>query len=103
MLGVSEVYQGEQQKLAVVREIAARHGVELSAIAYVGDDLVDMASIDAVGIGVAVGDACRDLLESAPHVAESPGGRGAVRETVEAILRARGEWKTVVAEFLAAI
>lgn len=103
MLGVTELYQGEQQKLDVVRGIAKRHGVDLTAIAYVGDDLVDMAPIQAVGLGVAVGDACVDLLESAPHVTESRGGRGAVRETVEAILRARGDWKTVASEFLASI
>jgi 3-deoxy-D-manno-octulosonate 8-phosphate phosphatase (KDO 8-P phosphatase) len=103
MLGVTELYQGEQQKLDVVRSIAERHGVDLSAIAYVGDDLVDMAPILAVGFGVAVGDACVDLLECAPHVAESLGGRGAVRETIEAILRARGDWKDVVSEFLASI
>ena len=103
MLGVSEVYQGEQQKLEVVREIAKRHGIKLTQVAYVGDDLVDMASIGAVGLGVAVGDACFDLLESAPNVTESPGGRGAVRETVEAILRARGVWRSVVDDFLASI
>ena len=103
MLAVREIYQGEQQKLEVVRGIAERHGVELSAIAYVGDDLVDMASIREVGIGVAVADACADLLESAPYVTEAPGGRGAVRETVEAILKARGDWKNIVAEFLASI
>jgi 3-deoxy-D-manno-octulosonate 8-phosphate phosphatase (KDO 8-P phosphatase) len=103
MLAVTEIYQGEQQKLDVVRGIAERHGVDLAAVAYVGDDLVDMAPIQAVGMGVAVGDACADLLECAPHVTESVGGRGAVRETVEAILRARGDWKTIVSEFLASI
>ncbi|MCK4408697.1 MAG: HAD hydrolase family protein [Candidatus Eisenbacteria sp.] len=103
MLGVREVYQGEQQKLEVVRRIASKHGVGLAAIAYVGDDLVDMASIREVGIGVAVADACTDLLESARHVTEAPGGRGAVRETVEAILKARGDWKELVGEFLASI
>jgi 3-deoxy-D-manno-octulosonate 8-phosphate phosphatase (KDO 8-P phosphatase) len=103
MLGVTELYQGEQHKLEVVREIAARHGVALSAIAYVGDDLVDMASILEVGVGVAVGDACADLLESAPYVTEAHGGRGAVRETVESILRSRGDWKDVVSGFLASI
>ncbi|MFH1689623.1 MAG: HAD hydrolase family protein [Candidatus Eisenbacteria bacterium] len=103
MLGVTELYQGEQRKLDVVREIAERHGVALSGIAYVGDDLVDMASIQAVGIGVAVGDACTDLLESAPHVTEAPGGSGAVRETVESILKSRGDWKDVVSQFLASI
>ena len=103
MLGVREVYQGEQQKLDVVRGIAERHGVGLPAIAYVGDDLVDIASIREVGVGVAVADACADLLEWAPYVTEAPGGRGAVRETVEAILKARGDWKDVVREFLASI
>ena len=103
MLGVAEVHQGEQHKLKVVREIAERHGVDLSAVAYVGDDLVDAESIGAVGLGVAVGDACRDLLESAPNVTEALGGRGAVRETVEAILRGRGDWEEVVRGFLASI
>jgi 3-deoxy-D-manno-octulosonate 8-phosphate phosphatase (KDO 8-P phosphatase) len=103
MLGVTELYQGEQQKLDVVRGIADRHGVQLSDIAYLGDDLVDIAPIQAVGVGVAVGDACVDLLECAPHVTQAVGGRGAVRETVEAILRARGDWKQTVSDFLARI
>lgn len=103
MLGVTELYQGEQQKLAVVKDIAARHEVELSEIAYVGDDLVDIAPIGVVGVGVAVGDACDDLLSRAPYVATTPGGRGAVRETIESILRARGDWDEVVQGFLASI
>jgi 3-deoxy-D-manno-octulosonate 8-phosphate phosphatase (KDO 8-P phosphatase) len=103
MLGVGELYQGEQQKLDVVRGIAERHKMGLDSVAYVGDDLVDMACIDAVGLGVAVGDACRDLLEHARNVTEAAGGRGAVRETVEAILRARGDWDNVVRDFLASI
>jgi 3-deoxy-D-manno-octulosonate 8-phosphate phosphatase (KDO 8-P phosphatase) len=103
MLGVTELYQGEQQKLDVIRRIADRHGIELSNIAYVGDDLVDLPPVSTVGLGVAVGDACVDLLERAPYVTESVGGRGAVRETVEAILRARGDWDQLVTRFLASI
>ena len=85
MLGVTEVYQGEQQKLRTLIEIADRHGVGMNQIAYIGDDIVDIAPVKAVGIGVAVGDACADLKEVASHVATSPGGLGAVRETVEAL------------------
>ena len=103
MLGVKELYQGEQQKLDVVKRIASQKEMGLDEIAYVGDDLVDMASIDAVGVGVAVGDACRDLLESASFITEAYGGRGAVRETVEAILRGRGDWDEISRSFLESI
>lgn len=103
MLHVSELHQGEQQKLDVLNKIAERRGLSLDEIAYVGDDLVDMAPIAAVGLGVAVGDGCRDLLERARFVTEARGGRGAVREVVEAILRARGDWDSVRDGFLASI
>jgi 3-deoxy-D-manno-octulosonate 8-phosphate phosphatase (KDO 8-P phosphatase) len=103
MLAVEEVHQGEQHKLDVVREMCRRRGITLSQVAYVGDDLVDIEPIEAVGIGVAVNDACNDLLEIAPHVTDARGGRGAVRETIEAILHARGDWKNVYRGFLASI
>lgn len=100
MLGVTEVHQGKSRKLEVLREMAARLGVGLDGVAYVGDDVVDLAPVEAVGMGVAVGDACRDLKEAARFVTEAEGGAGAVRETIEAILRARGLWKETVASFL---
>lgn len=103
MLGVREVHQGEQQKLPVVKSIAARLGVGLDEVAYVGDDIVDLAPVGAVGMGVAVADACADLKEIASHTTTVPGGSGAVRETVESILTARGEWKNAVEGFLSSI
>jgi 3-deoxy-D-manno-octulosonate 8-phosphate phosphatase (KDO 8-P phosphatase) len=103
MLGVSEIYQGEQQKLTVLRGIAERHGVALDQVAYVGDDIVDMAPIRAVGVGVAVSDACLDVRNAASHVTSLPGGRGAVRETVDAILSARGDREDIVRGFLQSI
>jgi 3-deoxy-D-manno-octulosonate 8-phosphate phosphatase (KDO 8-P phosphatase) len=99
-LGVTEVHQGEKYKLPVVRRIARERGLDLSQVAYVGDDLVDLESIAAAGLGVAVGDACRDVMDATDYVTETPGGRGAVRETIEAILRARGDWDTTVRGFL---
>ena len=74
--------------------------VDLGDIAYIGDDIVDLAPVEAVGMGVAVGDACRDLREVARFVTEARGGAGAVRETVEAILRTRGVWEETVVGFL---
>ena len=103
MLGVREVHQGEQQKLDAVKSMAARLGIGLDEIAYVGDDIVDLGPVAAVGMGVAVADACADLKEVASHTTTVPGGRGAVRETVESILIARGEWKDAVQGYLASI
>lgn len=101
MLGVTEVYQGEHAKLARVRRIAEEHGVTLEGVAYVGDDIVDLEPIREVGIGVAVADACDDLLEVAPFRTNATGGNGAIREAVEAILKARGDWHDVVADYIA--
>ncbi|MFH1502877.1 MAG: HAD hydrolase family protein [Candidatus Eisenbacteria bacterium] len=101
MLGVGDVRLGHERKLPVVREIAESRGLDLSEVAYVGDDLVDLEPVAAVGLGVAVADACRDLKECAPFVTESAGGAGAVREVVEAILRARGVWEDTVRGYFA--
>ncbi len=92
MLGVKDVRQGKERKLEVVREMAAARGIGLDAIAYVGDDVVDLDSVAAVGFGVAVADACGDLIREASCVTDAPGGAGAIREVVEAVLKARGDW-----------
>ncbi len=102
-LGVKEVHQGEQQKLHAVKRMASRLGLGLEEVAYVGDDIVDLAPVAAVGMGVAVADACDDLKEVASHTTTVPGGGGAVRETVESILTARGGWKDAVKGYLASI
>jgi len=100
MLGVVDVYQGVGRKLEVLEALAARRGASLDEIAYVGDDIVDIGPVSAVGLGVAVGDAAEDLKNVASHVTAAAGGAGAVRETVEAILRARGVWDAAVQGYL---
>lgn len=101
MLGVTEIRQGVHRKLAAVREMAAERGLGLDAVAYVGDDVVDIEPVGAVGVGVAVADAADELRGVAAHVTEARGGFGAVRETVESILRARGDWKDIVSDYIA--
>lgn len=100
MLGVTEVYQGEHAKLKRVRRIAEEHGVGLENVAYVGDDIVDLEPVTNVGIGIAVADSCTDLRDAAKHVTEAAGGNGAIREAVEAILKARGDWRDIVASYI---
>lgn len=100
MLGVREVHQGKRRKLDSLLRLAERLGIPLSDVAYVGDDVIDIPPISRVGLGVAVADACEDLKHAAAFVAAAPGGGGAVRETVEAILRARGDWDENLRSFL---
>ncbi len=72
---------------------------ELSEICYVGDDVNDIGAVRLAGVGVAVADAVPELRERADWVTRQPGGRGAVREVVEAILRAQNKWDAIIADF----
>ena len=69
-------------------------------IAFVGDDLIDIPLMKRVGLSVAVADAHELLLELADMVTLRDGGRGAVREVCEALLKSRGEWNTIRERYL---
>jgi 3-deoxy-D-manno-octulosonate 8-phosphate phosphatase (KDO 8-P phosphatase) len=66
----------------------------------VGDDLPDLPVLRSVGLPVAVANATADARAAARHVTTAAGGRGAIREFVEALLRARGEWEAAVGRYL---
>ena len=65
----------------------------------VGDDIVDVPVLRAVGLAVAVADACAEAKADAHYVTQTAGGRGAVREVIELILRAQGTWQAIVARY----
>jgi 3-deoxy-D-manno-octulosonate 8-phosphate phosphatase (KDO 8-P phosphatase) len=68
-------------------------------VAFVGDDLPDLPVVERCGLGVAVADACPELVAAAHLVTRLPGGKGAVREVVERLLEARGAWAGIVAGY----
>ncbi len=92
-LDIKIVYQAVKEKLAIVKDIAAEHGCTLEQVAYLGDDLPDLPVIRAVGYGVAVADAAPEVLDAANYVTDKPGGRGALREVVEELLKESGKWE----------
>jgi len=100
-LGAIEVCQRARDKRRTLSELAARLGLGQSAVLYVGDDLNDLPAYAAAGVRVAVADAAEGVRELADWVTEAPGGRGAVREVVEGVLRAQGRWEDAVRAFLA--
>lgn len=88
-LGLDEIHLGIGDKLSVVEAILARRGVPRDALCYAGDDLVDLPAMAAAGLPVAVADAVPQVRAAAAWVTTKPGGRGAVRELIDALLEAR--------------
>jgi YrbI family 3-deoxy-D-manno-octulosonate 8-phosphate phosphatase len=100
-LGIEFVRQGIDDKLAAADEILKACGLSWEQTAFMGDDLPDLPVVKRCGVGVAVADACAEVREAAAVVTSLPGGRGAVRELVERMLRARGGWESIVTGYTA--
>jgi len=88
-LGIHFVYQGNDDKLLALNEIAAEARVLLDEIAFVGDDLLDIPVLEKVGLAVAVADAPEEVKQDSHNVTKIPGGRGAVREVIDMLLAAK--------------
>ena len=100
-LGISFVRQGALDKVEVFGSLMSEAGVEPAHAAYVGDDVVDIPLMRRCGLAVAVADATPDTRDAAHHVTRLPGGRGAVREVCELILKAQGRWDELLKRYLA--
>ena len=99
-LSIRLVSQGVVNKLAGFEDIVRDAGVEDSAVAYMGDDLHDLPVLARVGLSAAPSDAAPEVRERVDWVSPSGGGRGAVRELVELVLRAQQRWDEIVRQYL---
>lgn len=99
-LKITALWQGRLDKAVAYQELKARYGVPDEAIAYIGDDLVDLPVMQQAGFAAAPADAVPEVRQRAHFVASRPSGNGAVRETIEFILQAQGRWEEMVARFL---
>jgi 3-deoxy-D-manno-octulosonate 8-phosphate phosphatase (KDO 8-P phosphatase) len=100
-LGISLVVQGATAKLPALRKILAELRLEARQACVIGDDLPDLPMVRNCGVGVAVADACPELRAEALYVTQKSGGRGAVREVVEMLLRAQNLWQPIVGRYVA--
>ncbi len=98
-LGIDIIRQGFEDKLAVTQEILGERGLQPEQVCYIGDDLTDLAVIKSVGLGVAVADAAAEVRAAAHHVTKLGGGCGAVRETIELIMKAKNRWEDVIQRY----
>jgi 3-deoxy-D-manno-octulosonate 8-phosphate phosphatase (KDO 8-P phosphatase) len=97
--GMTYVYQGHIEKIPILEEILQRSGFTGAQVAYMGDDLTDVVVMNRVGLSVAPANARPEVKRSAMHVTESPGGRGAVREVAELLLKAQGHWEELLRKY----
>jgi 3-deoxy-D-manno-octulosonate 8-phosphate phosphatase (KDO 8-P phosphatase) len=90
--------QGVRDKIAALAEILAEQGLAAHQVAYIGDDLNDLGVMTQVGLSAAPADAVFEVRAQAFMIMQASGGQGALREFIDAILRARGDWDRVAAE-----
>jgi YrbI family 3-deoxy-D-manno-octulosonate 8-phosphate phosphatase len=99
-LGIDIVRQGVENKLSAMRQILAELRLTPDQACYIGDDLPDLSAVCGAGLGVAVADACDELRKSAHYVTIQRGGAGAVRETIELILKSQNRWDHLIQAYL---
>lgn len=95
-LGISEVYQRCRQKTPAYERLLARFGLTDAETAFVGDDVVDVPLLKRAGFSVAVSDAVDEAREAAMLITKNPGGRGAVREVTDFLLKTKGLWDELI-------
>jgi 3-deoxy-D-manno-octulosonate 8-phosphate phosphatase (KDO 8-P phosphatase) len=92
-LRIDHVYQGQHDKVSAMMEIAAKEGVTVQEIAFVGDDIIDLPPMRAAGLAIAVANAREEVKDEAHVVVDHRGGEGAVRDAIEYILKAKGTFE----------
>jgi len=99
-LGITEVFQKCYDKKKAYRQLAKKYSLDDREVAYIGDDIVDIPLLLSVGLPVVVADADDNVKSRALMVTEKGGGRGAVREVSDFILKAKGLWQAILDGYL---
>ncbi len=92
-LGIRYVFQGAKTKLPVLESLVEQLGLELSEVAYIGDDMPDIPVMENVGFSVCPSDAVDEVKGICHYTTNAPGGCGAVRELTDLLLTAQGQLK----------
>ncbi len=93
---VAEIFADISPKSSILPIITKKYKVASDEICFVGDDLVDLGLMKLVGLPVAVFNACPEIKQAAGYISIRYGGRGAVREIAELILKSQGKWEDII-------
>lgn len=86
-LGIADVFQGSKNKILAVQALMEKYGLDLSEIAYAGDDLPDMCVLEKVGLAFCPLDAVEEVKQICHFISSKEGGKGAVREVTDLLLK----------------
>lgn len=95
------VYQGHIEKVPILEQILADAKISASEVAYMGDDLTDVVILRRVGLAIATANAREEVKRTAHYVTQAAGGRGAVREVAELLLKAQNRWEEILKHYQA--
>ena len=98
-LGIKYIYQGQADKVVAFKQLCQQLQLQPQQIAYIGDDMNDIAIMSQVGLAVAVANAHALVVKQAHWQTRASGGRGAAREVCELIMQAQGTWITQLAQY----
>ena len=98
-LGIQELHQGSANKLDACERMLHKLSLRFDQTLYLGDDLPDLAPMLRAGIAAAPADAAAEVRNAAQWKLSCRGGEGAFRETVERLLRERGDWQSILKDF----
>ncbi|WP_019895872.1 KdsC family phosphatase [Hydrogenovibrio halophilus] len=92
-LKVKHLFQGVPDKLPTFLQLVDELNLDMSQIAYVGDDILDLPLLTRVGLAIAPADADTEVLQRVDYISRYPGGQGCVREVCELLMKAQGRWQ----------
>jgi len=99
-LDMKYICQGARNKLEAFKEISGQAGIKPYQVCYMGDDLIDLALLSRVGLAACPANAVDEVKQACHYISDRAGGSGAVRQTCELILRAKGRYEELVQQFL---
>jgi len=91
-LGVKHIFLGVKDKIAVYNNFLAENNIESSQVLYMGDDLPDYDVMKLVGIATCPADATQEIIDISQYVSPKDGGKGAVRDVIEKVMRSQNKW-----------
>jgi len=98
-LDIKILYQGQPDKLKVYDQIKNDLGLTDDQIAVIGDDLNDIKLLQQAGLSCTVNDACDEVKAKVDYITKYPGGKGAVRDVIEMILKGQGKWEALIQKY----
>ncbi len=99
-LKVTRVYQGIRDKLKIYNKLLRKFRLKDDEVCYMGDDLTDVPVMKRVGLAIGVPNSIDEVQRISHYITSHNGGRGAVREAADLILRTQGKWDEVVAKYM---